>query len=109
MSYAAKTNVSADRTRNEIESTLIRYGATGFIYGWQNDSAMMAFQMQGRHIKFVLPMPDPNSDEFTRTPARRKRSSPIRTTSATSRSHPSCSRTRSCTRSTSRGACRSAT
>jgi hypothetical protein len=29
------------------------------------------FRMGGRHIKFILPMPDPASDEFTRTPAKR--------------------------------------
>jgi hypothetical protein len=30
--YAEKTNVPSDKSRAEIESTLRRYGAEGFIY-----------------------------------------------------------------------------
>lgn len=33
--YAASTSVSIDRSRAEIEHTLIRYGATSFVYGWE--------------------------------------------------------------------------
>jgi hypothetical protein len=41
-----------------------RYGADGFMYGWQGDRAMIAFRMNARQIKFVLPMPDRTADEF---------------------------------------------
>ena len=32
--YAKRTEVSADRSRAEIEKTLVKYGATGFVTGW---------------------------------------------------------------------------
>jgi len=72
--YAAATHVSSDKSKAEIERTLQRYGATGFMYGWQDNHALVAFQMMGRHIKFVLPMPDRNSDEFRLTDTGRERS-----------------------------------
>jgi hypothetical protein len=34
---------------------------------------MVAFTMTGRQIRFVLPMPDRGSSEFTHTPARKTR------------------------------------
>ena len=69
--YAANTQVGTDRSRAEIERTLQRYGATSFMYGWQNTSAMIAFEMEGRRVKFILPLPDRNADEFRLTPGRR--------------------------------------
>lgn len=69
MKYAENTSVSADRSRSEIERTLARYGATSFMYGWQDGSAVIAFQMKDRHVRFVLRMPDRTSEEFTLTPS----------------------------------------
>ena len=69
--YAAGTEVPADRSRSEIEKTLVRYGATKFLYGWEDDAAVIGFVAHGRHIRFLLPLPDKNSTEFTRTPGRR--------------------------------------
>lgn len=63
--YAATTDVSSSRSRDEIEITLTRYGADQFMYGWQDDAAMIAFRMAGRHIKFVLPMPAKGERRFT--------------------------------------------
>jgi hypothetical protein len=63
--YAEKTEVAVDRSRAEIDRLLMRYGATSFIYGSNQDSSMVAFEMGGRRIKFVLPMPDRNAEEFT--------------------------------------------
>lgn len=68
--YAQSTAVTSERSRNEIEKTLSRYGATGFAYGWQGDVAILGFQMKGRAIKFALPMPARESREFTHTEAR---------------------------------------
>lgn len=68
--YAATTEVSSDRSRAEVEKTLIRYGATGFLYGWEGAQAMVGFRMHGRQIRFLLPLPDRNSDEFRLTPSR---------------------------------------
>lgn len=62
--YAAKTEVSSDRSRQEIEHTLTRYGAEGFMYGWDGPKAMIAFRMRDRHVKFVLPLPDKGAAEF---------------------------------------------
>lgn len=63
--YAANTEVSSEKSRAEIERTLTRYGADGFMYGWQGAQALIAFRMNNRQIKFVLPMPDRANPEFT--------------------------------------------
>ena len=68
--YASNTDVSSDRSRAEIERTLVRYGATQFAYGWSGEQAMLGFVSQGRQVRFILPMPDRNAREFTHTPAR---------------------------------------
>lgn len=71
MKYAKDTSVSSDQTRTEIERILRRYGASEFAYAWKNQNAMIAFKIQERYIRFMLPMPDANSEEFQYTPARR--------------------------------------
>jgi hypothetical protein len=73
--YAASTDVTADRSRAEIERTLQRYGATQFAYGWDRNQAVLAFVAADRHVRFVLPMPNPEDTEFTQTPTGRDRSS----------------------------------
>lgn len=74
--YAETTTVPADRSRAEIERTLERYGATAFAYGWQNNSANIMFEAGGRRVRFLLPLPDKNSAEFQRTPARNTQRTP---------------------------------
>jgi hypothetical protein len=73
MRYAATTSVGADRSRAEIERTLQRYGATGFLYGWKDSQAIIGFHMQNRQIKFVLQMPDKQDECFWTTPGRHRR------------------------------------
>ena len=73
--YAEKTSVASDRSRSEIEKTLVRYGADQFMYGWQDDKAIVGFRMSGRMIKFILPMPDRSAREFTHTPNKGQRRS----------------------------------
>jgi len=69
--YAKDTQVSADKSRAEIERTLQRYGATGFMYGYEGPQAMVAFRMNGRMIRFLLPLPDRAAPQFqTRTVTR---------------------------------------
>ena len=68
--YAEGTKVNSYRSREEIERTLIRYGATGFMYGTQGDRATVAFEMDERRVQFILPMPDRTDREFTHTPSR---------------------------------------
>ena len=69
--YAKDTKVSAQKSRQEIERTLERYGATGFMYGWEGASAMLAFAMSERRVKFILPLPEVN--DFAVTPQGQQR------------------------------------
>lgn len=72
--YAANTEVTADRSKAEIESTLRRYGATQFMSGWDESRAVLGFVVHSRQVRFVLPMPARASREFSRTPTGRDRS-----------------------------------
>ena len=55
--YASRTEVPASRSRQDIESTLRRYGADQFISGYDVDHAMIGFRLQGRMIRLAIPMP----------------------------------------------------
>lgn len=68
--YAVDTAVSVEKSRAEIETILRRYKADAFGYATNAAGAMIYFQLAGRRIKFVLPMPDRKSREFTHTPAK---------------------------------------
>lgn len=68
--FAAQTDVPSERSRAEIDKTLARYKATGFMYGWSEQGAVIAFEMNGRRIRFDLTLPARNSKEFQRTPGR---------------------------------------
>jgi hypothetical protein len=68
--YAESTSVSVESSRGEIERTLQRYGADSFAYGWETGRAVVQFEHQQRHIRFVLPLPDKTSRDFTHTPSR---------------------------------------
>lgn len=70
--YAENTSVPVEKSRAEIEHTLNRYGATGFMCGWHGSKAMIAFELQTRHIKFFLPLPARDDKAFT-TKTRYKR------------------------------------
>lgn len=59
--YARETTVSPDRSRAEIEKILTRYGANGFMYGWSESGAILAFSLNGKQYKVILVMPDKNS------------------------------------------------
>jgi hypothetical protein len=45
LKYAANTEVSAEKSRAEIETVLRRYGATGFMYGWDETDGEPANQV----------------------------------------------------------------
>ncbi|AHZ84665.1 hypothetical protein Bb109J_c1975 [Bdellovibrio bacteriovorus] len=55
--YAAKTAVPVNRSQEEIRKVLTKYGAEGFVFGENRDGAMVAFEIDGRRIKFNIPMP----------------------------------------------------
>jgi hypothetical protein len=63
--YAAQTEVSADRSRAEIERTLERYGADQFMYGWSGQHALVAFRLRGRHVRIQVPLPARDDPRFT--------------------------------------------
>jgi hypothetical protein len=71
MRYASNTEVTSDRSREEIARTLERYGAKSFVYGWQEGQAVVQFEMKDRRIRFVLPLP--TEAEFSATPTGRQR------------------------------------
>lgn len=66
MTYAKGTQVSAERSREEIDRLLARYGADAFMYGWEGGRAVLAFHMKGRHIKFIVPMRDKGERRWSR-------------------------------------------
>ena len=74
--FATNTSVSTERSRAEIETVLRRYGASHFGYASAPDKAVIGFQASDRRVKFVVPMPDPNTREFTHTAARGTRREP---------------------------------
>jgi hypothetical protein len=78
--YAERTTVPVERSRNEIERTLARYGAEQFMYGWTSQGALIAFVVrldsgQKRQVRFELPLPSRDEQRFQyhsrgkRTPA----------------------------------------
>lgn len=67
--YAEKTEVPEARSRQEIETLITRYGATEFAGGWRGNHALVGFRIQGRLIRLVLPLPDPEEREFRLTAA----------------------------------------
>ena len=60
--YARDTTVSADRSKAEIEKTLIRYGVDEFMYGRSASGAGIAFTLKGRTVKLNVPLP--KRDDF---------------------------------------------
>jgi hypothetical protein len=73
--YAGDTNVSSEKSRAEIERILARYGADEFMYGTRGGSAAIGFKANGKSVRFLLPLPDRNSKEFTQSghvPPRRR-------------------------------------
>ena len=55
--FAEGTGTSIARTREEIERTLKRYGATGFLYGNQGDVSAVAFELEGRRYRIEVHVP----------------------------------------------------
>ena len=65
MAYAENTTVDSAKSRAEIERTLERYGATTFMYGSQPEKAVVGFEMNGRNVRFVIPLPARDDPKFT--------------------------------------------
>lgn len=56
--YAENTSVSPEKSLAEIRAMLKRYGATKFGYMDDEASIVLAFEAQGRRIRFRVPLPD---------------------------------------------------
>lgn len=63
--YASNTEVSAEKSKMEIETTLRRYGATGFLSGWHDEMAFVQFVIANRHVKFRMTLPRMDDKAFT--------------------------------------------
>lgn len=70
MAYAEKTSVSVAKTKADIEEMVQRYGADQFVSGYKADTAVIGFFMDGRQIRFILPLPDKQAREYWYTPGR---------------------------------------
>jgi len=76
--YAEKTSVPVEKSKAEIEKMLNRYGATSFMYGNKKQGgeyrALIAFEINSKQVRFMLPLPSQDDPEFQTTPGgRRKR------------------------------------
>lgn len=67
MSYAKGTTVSTDRSRAEIERTLMKYGADRFGYMNERTKATIVFEFRSVSIKMDIPLPDLESKRFQET------------------------------------------
>lgn len=69
--YAEGTDVSADRSRLELERLLTAHGATGFVSGWDAAEGKhnIIFRIADRFIRLSVPLVDPDADEFRLTPS----------------------------------------
>lgn len=69
MKYAERTRVPVEKSRDEIERTLCRFGASQFLYGWDTDGpdeevAIIGFRMADRQIRIRLPIPAKKIDSW---------------------------------------------
>ena len=78
MSYASNTSVSIEKSRGEIERTLTRYGADQFAYAQDVNRglASVSFHASGRHIRFILRLPNLDDEQFKCTPSGRRTRTP---------------------------------
>jgi len=71
--YASHTGVPVDRSRNEIEQTLERYGADQFFYGRDGQKMMIGFRVAGRMVRIKLPEPSKKLTEQKQAQETRQR------------------------------------
>ena len=67
MNYAKNTQVNQAASVAEIESTVSRFGAEAFGYGWAGNAGYVEFAVQSRRVRILVPMPEREAEEFTRT------------------------------------------
>lgn len=62
--YAKDTAVTPARSLQEIKDTIDRYGGVNFLYFDGTEKVVVMFEMEGRRVRFVLPLPDKSSEAF---------------------------------------------
>lgn len=62
--FAANTDVPVSRTRGEIEEVIMRNGGDRFGSFVDRTSAAILFEIAGRRIRIVIPLPDMDSPDF---------------------------------------------
>jgi hypothetical protein len=69
MSYAARTTVTPERSRMELEQILARYGAAAFGYGYEEGRAVVTFKAHERIVRFTITVPDAQEFAYNRAGA----------------------------------------
>lgn len=62
--FATATTVPVAQSRAEIESMLVKYGASHFTSGWGPAHSEVAFRIRDIHVRFILPIPDKDDAKF---------------------------------------------
>lgn len=73
MAYAEKTTVSVSKTKADIEELIQKAGADQFVSGFKDNMAVIGFTIANRQIRFILPLPDKQEQQFWYTPERRSK------------------------------------
>lgn len=55
--YANETDVTVEKSKTQIEKLLTDFKATAFMSATAANKSMIAFEMAGRNVKFVIPLP----------------------------------------------------
>lgn len=62
--YAEGTSVPVERTKAEMDRLLRQRQATRMAFAEEIGRAVILFEMEGRRIRFSMPMPDRNEERF---------------------------------------------
>lgn len=74
--YAEGTTVSPEKSQADIAGLLLKYGANGFSYGWDDGKAAVMFRAHGRIVRFAVPLPEESERRFQVSAAGRSRRDP---------------------------------
>lgn len=70
--YAADTSVPVSKSRDEIERTLARFGATAFAY-FSNSIGQVAISFEIHHLRVEMQMMLPSKGDYDQSPTGRQR------------------------------------
>jgi hypothetical protein len=63
--FAEGTEVSVEKSRDELERLVNRRGATGFVYGRDGGVWTIAWRMHGRHVRYRVVSPSLDEMEYS--------------------------------------------